>query len=60
MVAFSPHIRFSQKFDLYTLAQHSQFLSQVRVDRAYKRKPQKIQLVDLCLSDRSKQDGSDT
>ena len=40
------------------MVQHSQFLSQVRVDGAYKRKSQKVQPVDLSLSDRSKPDGS--
>lgn len=59
-IASSPHIRFSRKFDLHTLTQHSQFLSQVRVDGAYKRKSQKVQPVDLSLSDGSKPDGSDT
>ncbi len=60
MVASSPHIRFSRKFDLHTLAQHSQLLSRVRVDGAYKRKSQKVQPVDLSLSDGSKPDGSNT
>lgn len=42
------------------MAQHSQSLSRVRVDGAYKRKSQKVQPVDLSLSDGSKPDGSDT
>ena len=42
------------------MAQHSQFLSRARVDGAYKRKSQKVQPVDLSLSDGSKPDGSDT
>ncbi len=55
----SPHFRFSRRSDLCTLYQHSYFLSRVRVDGAYKRKSQKVLLVDLDLSDESKPDGSD-
>ena len=55
----SPHIRFSRKFDLYTLTQHSRFFSQARIDGVYKRKSQKLQPVDLNLPDRSKPDGTD-
>ena len=42
------------------MVQHSWFLSQVRIDGAYKRKSQKVQQVDLSLSDESKPDRSDT
>lgn len=41
------------------MAQHSQFLSQVRVNKTYKKKLQKVQLVKLSLSNGSKPDGSD-
>lgn len=58
-VVLSPHIRFSQKFDLHTLTQHFYFFSQTRVDEAYKRNSQKIQPVNLKLSNGSKPDGSD-
>lgn len=59
MVALYPHIWFSQRCDLYTLTQHSQLLSQVKVDRVYKRKSQKVQPVDLSLSDDCKPNRSD-
>ena len=45
---------------MQTLSQHSYLLSRLRVDGAYKRKSQKVQPVDLSLSDGSKPDGSDT
>ncbi len=45
----SSHIQFSQKFDLYTLTQHSCFFSQARIDGAYKQKSQKVQPIDLNL-----------
>ena len=59
-VVLSPYIRFFQRFDLQILAQHSQLLYQVRVDATYKRKFQKVQSVDLSLSNSSKLDRSDT
>ena len=54
-----PHFWFSRQFDLYTLFQHSHIFSRARVDKAYKQKSQKVQPVDLNLSDGSKPDGSD-
>ena len=59
MVSTSFHFWFSRKSDLRTLPQHSYFLSSARVDGAYERKSEKIQPVDLDLSDVSKLDGSD-
>ena len=55
----SLHFWFSQKSDLCTLYQHSQFLSRARVNRAYKRKFPKVQRLNLNLSDGYKPDGSD-
>ncbi len=55
----TPHFRFSRKFDLCTLSQHSHFLSWELVDEAHKRKSQKVQPVDLDLSDGYKPNGSD-
>lgn len=46
--------------DLHTLLKQSLFLSQVKVNWAYELKVQKIQLVDLNLSDGFKLDESNT
>lgn len=59
-MALFPHIWFSQNFDLHTIAQHSQSLSQVRIYDVYKQISETMQLVNLYLLDRFKLDKSDT
>ncbi len=55
----SPHFWSSRQFNLHTLSQHSHIFSRARGDEAYKQKSQKVQPVDLSLSNGSKPDGSD-
>lgn len=50
----------SQRCNLYILSQHTQLLFQAQVDAAYKRKFQKLQPIDLGISDRSRPNSSDT
>ncbi len=59
-VSASLHFWFSQQCNLHTLSQHFHIFPRARVDGTYKRTSQKVQPVDLSLSEGSKPDGSDT